>query len=264
MERGKRKATFAMAVALGTWLLATACSSGDEKTSIPSATGSVAAEPTAQAAASLEDAARKDNILLGTIPGRDVSVYGREAGGVIVQAGDKRHTYDDWLYMTPRGIEPSMRLRDFDGDGREELAIAFTVGSGTGVSVDELRLVDPVTFDDRLFSPDEYLSQLREATDLKIVTVDGELTGDIAIEGKHRAISLKKYQSDDYGPIDDGFLFGSIVRFIVEDGGIKAQFGAGMHVVAFVTPEYIGTIDADVRYEAGRFTLTNLRFAEIE
>lgn len=42
----------------------------------------------------------------------------------------------DWF--TPRRIEPSFNYDDFDGDGADELAAIYYVGSGTGVSIEEL------------------------------------------------------------------------------------------------------------------------------
>lgn len=42
----------------------------------------------------------------------------------------------DWF--TPRSIEPIFKYGDFDGDGTDELAAIYYVGSGTGVSIEEL------------------------------------------------------------------------------------------------------------------------------
>lgn len=61
--------------------------------------------------------------------------------GVLVRWGDVLAEFP-WAYATPRCIPPQVWLRDMDGDGAEELAVSCYVGSGTGVSVEALHVVE--------------------------------------------------------------------------------------------------------------------------
>ena len=47
-----------------------------------------------------------------------------------------------WSYRTPRCISPQLWRTDADGDGEDELAVNCYAGSGTGVSVWELHIVE--------------------------------------------------------------------------------------------------------------------------
>lgn len=62
--------------------------------------------------------------------------YGKEPYIFIEHDGVIDTFEQDWL--TPRSIEPRFKYGDFDGDGTEELAAIYYVGSGTGVSVEQL------------------------------------------------------------------------------------------------------------------------------
>lgn len=66
----------------------------------------------------------------------------------------------DWL--TPRSIEPRFKYGDFDNNGTDELAAIYYVGSGTGISVEELvfyKLSDG-HFQSYAFDPVSYLENV--------------------------------------------------------------------------------------------------------
>lgn len=48
----------------------------------------------------------------------------------------------DWVFMTPRTIPPRMACFDADGDFEDELVVICYVGSGTGVSIEELHILE--------------------------------------------------------------------------------------------------------------------------
>lgn len=205
--------------------------------------------------------------LLAAIPDKNIYLYGIKSSGVILYVEEEGHYYD-WPYLTPRLIWPRMYLSDFDADGRDELAVILYIGSGTGVSIEDLHIIelnkeeDLSDFKDHSFGQYDYLSQLEKLVKLKTYDKSGELMADIKIEGRSYTAKLKDIQSLDYGSIDDNPCFGSIVRFNVEDGKLKVQFALGVTCEAFATPFYIGDINADVRYFEGKFVLSNLSFEE--
>lgn len=199
--------------------------------------------------------------LLASIPEKQVSLYG-EANGVTLRVGEDSRAFD-WLFATPAGDLPHLQVRDYDGDGRAELAVDLFIGSGTGISVQELHIIDidpsdPEYFIDHAFK--DYVAQIDEAVRFNTYMQDGDLFGQISIGSESYSVSLQDYQSPEFGKIGERLYFGNIVRFDEQDERLKAQFGAGMKVGSFPGPEYIGKLDADVSYKNGKFTLSHFIF----
>lgn len=213
-----------------------------------------------------DEAAEQEIIgqVLAAIPDQAISLIAG-TNGTILQAGDREQEYD-WLYMTPRGIEPRLLLYDFDDDGVEELAISLYIGSGTGISISDLRMVelDGDAFADYRFDPEQYISQIHEATAVRTFMRDGELIAELTVASDVYTVSLKDYQGEEFGKVGERLIFGDIANFDFEDNQIKASFGVGISVESFVQPEYIGTLEANVAYEKGVFQLKDFQFKEYE
>jgi len=69
---------------------------------------------------------------------------------------------------------------------------------------------------------------------------------------------LKNYQPLE--KVEDRLYFGGTVRFDTENDRLQAQFGAELIYEKFVVQKYIGYVNADVGYEAGKFTLSHFTF----
>lgn len=87
-------------------------------------------------------------VLLAETPEGDAALYalpGRENAdeetNVLLQWGDSLAEFD-WPFGTPRGIPPWMVCADLDNDGEDELIVDCYWGSGTGVSVEALHVVE--------------------------------------------------------------------------------------------------------------------------
>ncbi len=173
--------------------------------------------------------------------------------------GKNSHAYN-WIYMTPRGIEPRMAVADYDGDGTEELAVILYMGSGTGVSVEELHIVGMQDFSDHVFK--DYVPQLMKAVQMKSEMKAGELAYKITTGGKTYSAKVNGYKADEFGKPRNTPLFGNIVGFSAEGGKLKAEFGLGVGFENFVEPQYYGAVNADVEYRAGQFVLTNFGYKE--
>lgn len=212
---------------------------------------------------------------LAEIPERKIALYSGEQDGVRLVVGDTWRAYN-WNYMTPREILPQMHVADFDGDGMEELMVIMSMGSGTGVSVYELHIVDiyqksqgvgalpeirkAEAFRDSCFKAEDYKAQLNQAVKLTTYTKDKELRADVAISDAKSSLSLAEFQDNDYGKVNEQPVFGTVVGFSVEKNRLKAEFGLGLTAERLPWPNYVGKVLADVDYGEGQFTLANLRF----
>lgn len=75
---------------------------------------------------------------------KNIALYGIDndmSQGVLLQWENTLQWFD-WIYSTPRTISPQLYFSDFDGDGELEIAAILYVGSGTGVSVEELHIIE--------------------------------------------------------------------------------------------------------------------------
>ncbi len=212
---------------------------------------------------------------IAALPDYGIALYplgeeGVSEEGVELVIGEQRQRLD-WRYTTPRQIMPAMQAADYDGDGKDELAVVLNIGSGTGVSVDELHVVEfqdvngtsDAPFVDYMLPEADYRTQLEEALAFRVNGQDGGWIGEIAIDGQRHEISLNEFLSS-YGvepeAIADRLGFGSIVYFDVGQGEITFAAAVGLVVDGIAEPQYIGRIEADVTYGPGTFTLGHYRF----
>ncbi|RJX38026.1 hypothetical protein D3P09_18285 [Paenibacillus pinisoli] len=201
-----------------------------------------------------------DGKTLAELPEHDIALTAVE-NGVILRAGERQQAFD-WLYMTPRAIMPNMMLRDWDGDGKNELAIILYIGSGTGVSVSDLRIIEieEAGFKDTYFDPDDYVQQVLNVAGFSAFKENEELKGKLTLGDSAHIVSLKEYDENEIGKVMDKLVIGSISDFSFEADRIVASFGAGIAVEKFATPIYVGNIEADVAYESGTYQLADFRF----
>ncbi len=79
--------------------------------------------------------------LLAELPEADAAFYSLDWDKVLIRWEDSLAEFD-WLFATPRSIPPQIWCSDLDGDGQDELAIDCYIGSGTGVSIEELHILE--------------------------------------------------------------------------------------------------------------------------
>lgn len=253
-KRGIRGAIATAAMA--TAITLSGCGAEQENAALP------AAEPTGIVEQALEETAAPTRVQVASIPERGIVLYGLD-NGVELRVGDRVYAYD-WPYTTPRQIPPVMRVGDYDADGTEELMVDLYVGSGTGVSVEELHIVEigEEPAKDYRFIEADYSRQIGEAVGFKLGDRDGEPVGELTVGGDTYAIDLNAYPTEEYGRIGEDLVYGSIVGFEESDGKMTATFGIGLSSENFVMPAYIGKLHADVSYKDGTFALSNYKFAE--
>ena len=83
--------------------------------------------------------------LLVELPEQDVALYGvRDDRGddrALLRWGGSLAEFD-WSFGGPLIVEPRLWCWDVDDDGQEEVVLVNHVGSGTGVSIEELHIVE--------------------------------------------------------------------------------------------------------------------------
>ena len=83
--------------------------------------------------------------LLAELPEQDVALYGvRDHRGddrALLRWEDSLAEFD-WNFGGPLIVEPRLWCWDADDDGQDEVVLVNHVGSGTGVSIEELHIVE--------------------------------------------------------------------------------------------------------------------------
>jgi len=170
--------------------------------------------------------------------------------------------YLDWEYYHLHYSYPDMKVADFDGDGRQEIAFGIAVGGGTGVHPGRLTVVvpkpqrlkgfsdtDPLSwenythlgFDVYHFDPDDMRKQIDA-----VISVEDFRNED----GVFLRISDGKKTIT--GPPPMMATFEEHVRFSFEDGSIHMDAVAGSN----------WEVLADVEFKNGVFTLKNIVLQE--
>lgn len=218
--------------------------------------------------------------LIAALPEKDIYLYAVKPRGVILYTGDSGHYYE-WDYLTPRFILPSLNVGDYDSDGEEEIAVVTYTGSGTGVSIEDLHIVEarkdevlskdpssenyfvpnPEYYKDHFYTPEAYTDQLDELVKLSTRHAGNELMLDVSIAGNKSVLSMKPLQewAKDLS-INEKPCLGSIVYFNCRGNGITAEFALGITGNTFAAPIFIGNIKAEVIYREDGFALKSLSF----
>ncbi|SFB49915.1 hypothetical protein SAMN05216312_110162 [Cohnella sp. OV330] len=208
---------------------------------------------------------------VASIPEKDVYLYADTETAAVLAVGDARQTMD-WTYSTVRGVTPVLTLGDYDHDGEDELAAVLELGSGTGLLIDELHVVELAgmeagasgerPFADHAFQEEDYLAQLGDALSFEKVDKDGKWFGEIAIGDRTYEVDLDAFVREHVAEaLGKELGYGAIVYFRAEDEGLTFQAAVGLRIDGFAEPQYIGDITASVSYDAGKFKLGNFAFA---
>ena len=186
----------------------------------------------------------------------DVSFYaleGKESCPALLRWGDSQAEFD-WWYVTPHAVEPELWLMDIDEDGETEVVADCYGGSGTGVSMEYIYIVEKeadgtlvsheLPWRDLCFLVDKQLQLVRQndaiyaALGRELVDITESVPADVEVES---------------------LCLGSIARFTPGDWGLHCTFG--------VTAEgkdiphstlYVANVEGFLRYENETFTLTNM------
>lgn len=201
-------------------------------------------------------------LLLASIPEEKVYMYGYAGGdGVILRVNDKYQLFR-WIYIAPRAVQPQLSYGDFDQDGKKEIAVTLYTGTGTGVSVHQLYIVE-VQNDGTLtaleYTPYQYIKQMMEKVIATYSQTDHRLQFYIDGQKSGNAIDLSSWVEDGYQYSE--ITFGDQISFDVSKNAITLEFIPGYCFDNVAPPQYdhVPDFSAKVIYNNGEFSLTDIK-----
>ena len=168
----------------------------------------------------------------------------------------------DWPYQTPRAVMPRLWQMDADGDGDEELVAICYVGSGTGVSIDQLHIVEKNeddTLTDFCFPQTLWQEDLSERLSV-FVTEDRTF----AVLGKELVEISENLGDLDFSTIT-GIGTGDTSYFDVSPKeGLFFYGTARLTAESYAFGWLVADLSAQVSYENGTFTLSRFHLDSLE
>jgi len=203
-------------------------------------------------------------LLLSQILEEKIYLYGlsKNSGnndGVILRVDDCLFTFD-WKYYTPRLILPTLYYSDFDNDGTKEIAVILYVGSGTGISMEELHILEKIdnTWKDNVLSEEYYMNKLRA----ELSFIYDELNQNITICSKNNQLKFNaETNSNGCGKVI-GLSLGDISNFSYANGKLSCAFGVGLDYGKFGAPVFPCEVVADITYTDGEFIINPFTLKE--
>lgn len=201
--------------------------------------------------------------ILAELPADDITLYGmKDKDGiytnVAIRSG-KTINYYDWSYYA--GVfDAGMSYQDYDGDGTKELAVHLYFGGGTGVSIDQLFMLEelrPGVFESIQFISDDYTTQVNNIVSYRV-------------NEENKTISLfndgTELQKVDISWLKENekvenLYYGNQVSFDFNHG-IVMRITPGMEINDRVDLQYDGfsELEATIEYQSdGTFHITNIR-----
>lgn len=165
----------------------------------------------------------------------------------LIRWGDSRAEFD-WYFATPRMYPPRMAAMDLDGDWDEELVVLTYTGSGTGVSIYDLHVLEKNpdgTLTDYAMPASLWQEQVPPL--LRFVQTDGR---NFLILGRELLeIDMDHVLEGDVKP-SAGYI--ANFRLLPEENAIQLLGAVGLRNPTSYAAEYT----ADVDFRDGVFTLS--------
>ena len=199
--------------------------------------------------------------LLAELPEQDVALYGvrdhRDNDRALLRWGGSLAEFD-WSFGGPLIVEPRLWCWDADDDGQDEVVLVNHVGSGTGVSIEELHIVEKNedgTLADYAFPEELWRDQLSALLTL--------------VKGNNRVwVSLGRELVDITSQLPEnlepetlrGLGTGNVAGFDTDwPRGADIRFSGSVCLDADgYNSWYVADISAYVSYAGGVFTLSDL------
>ncbi len=203
--------------------------------------------------------------IIAQLPEQDIYLYGLFKGyngghgGVLLRKG-RQITEFSWDYLTPRNILPEISYKDYDNDGKCELAVILYVGSGTGIAIEQLHIIefDGSEMTDKILSEELYSVDLSGKMNLKMENEKAELS-----IGDQKVIINEFLPFEDAGNVFGVFPIQFIVEFSFSGNKITANFGVGIKYELIATPFFVADLKADVSYKNGEYNFSDFILTKI-
>lgn len=191
-------------------------------------------------------------------------VQGESTEGVLLLS-EGRCQYFDWYYTSPRMVMPNLIAQDFDGDGQEELAVILLAFTGTGVSVEELVMLERQN--DGLWAERRYTEYMEQ--------IGADIVWNYE-EAGHRISVTEAGTGRMIGEMDVAELFeedsvyeavsiGDIVTFVPEENEMYVQLLTGVRMQGEAVGRYGSyALRARVRYDGEKFSLEDYELIRLE
>lgn len=203
--------------------------------------------------------------LLVELPEADAAFYGLDWDTALIRWGDSRAEFD-WPWLTPQQIFPRLYCFDLDNDWEDELIVVCHPGTGTGVSVDKLHVLEK--------SPDGTLTDYALPWEFFRKDVSGALSV-MTLNGRTYSIlgteltDITSLLPEDANPENiEGLSAGDIVNFEVipepefYGENIRVRCSAWLDGEGYTpTLSYAAEVYATVLYQDGVFTLTQIHLS---
>lgn len=185
----------------------------------------------------------------------DVFLYGvegKDSYPALLRWGDSMAEFD-WLYVTPQAVEPELWLTDIDGDGEPEVVVDCYGGSGTGVSMEYIYIVEKDA-DGSLVSYELPWEDLCDQVDkqFQLVSSDGTLCAALGKELVDITDCIPE------GAEAEHICLGYIAHYTPAEGGLEGTFGVIVKGTGIQGPVYAANVEGFLRYADGVFTLEDL------
>lgn len=198
-------------------------------------------------------------VLLAELPEEDARIYGLAWDMLLIQWGDREAEFD-WPWLAPLQVLPRLFCLDLDGDEEKELIVICHPGTGTGVSVDDLYVLEKGA-DGSLTGytiPWEFFREDLSAA-LSVETVNGRT---YAILGRELS-DITGLLPEEGDPANiEGLCAGDIISFSVTPEPqfyreyIRFQGSVWLAGDGYIPAlAYAAGVDAVVLYQDGVFTL---------
>lgn len=190
-------------------------------------------------------------------------VYQGVMKGVLLWT-EGRCQYFDWYYTSPRMVLPNLIQRDYDGDGEEELAVILLAYTGTGLSAEQLFMLERRK--DGSWEAKENTVFLQQIGDEVAYSYDAG-TGMLSFREKNKnrligEMDLRSLLGED--GIYEDVSFGDIVSFIPQGDELYLQIAPGIVVQGYATSLYDDwVLGARVVYDRETFSLEEYDFYKL-
>ncbi len=189
--------------------------------------------------------------LVARIPEADISVYGlkengTEAGvytlkGIYVKQGNEVQVLDtNWGVYDEL---PEIRYQDYDGDGIKEIAMISRSASGTGLSVNDLYILEKISsggWKEHAFTSLDWSEILNKKLEYQVK--DGRLTFSLDIKdgkGNQYNTRIDKDLEEEWGDKITSVFFGSFGEFTFQEDKIYLKVLPFASVDDWATPQNI-------------------------
>ncbi len=179
---------------------------------------------------------------------------GSYKGFILEIKGERK--YFDWENTVNPTYAPKMLYDDINNDGKNELIIILTIGTGTGVHIEKTHVIDLDNFMEyEVVNPLDIISQNVETS---IIHEDENVTISVIINGQVFNVILDEnyISNDDWA---EKVIFKNIIKYSIEDSKLKAIVSAQVSPTVFV-----GDIVITYKLEDNKYVMDELNYVPYE